>query len=994
LHATTAPLPQLPLIGRDADLAALLGRLDAAATGLGSALLLTGASGVGKSRLCRTLAEEAGRRGWQVAAGRAYPVEAGVPYALIADAFVPVLQRMEPETLAVLARGAEGELAQLFPGFGPFRGASDGSDAAEVKTRILWNFGQFLGRLAERRPLLLILEDLHWADASSLELVHFLTRQAAGHPLVLIGSYIDAERDANPALRALERSLVSAGQATVHVLHPLTLAETAELVERTFNVAPTVSREFSALLFGWTRGNPFFIQETLKALVESGRLQPKSGTWLGWEIGELSLPATVREAVAERLDRLRDGARRVAEVAAVIGTRVSYELLHAVWQDEASLLEALDELLRGQLLEEEESDDVAYDFTHPLIRETLYSGLARARRRALHTNVADALERLYGEAALTRPDELAYHYARGDAAQVGPKAVHYLAAAGRHALAREANREAAAYLQTALELSEAQAGAPERSLLEDLARARARTGDASTATALLERALTAARAAGDGSGEASVLRRMAMIAFWGGRYTAAIASYDEALSAAQRAGDRELRVTLLLAKAVSLQELGRPGEARAEIEAALAEAEALGSDLLLARAHRALALLYIWIGPPDLARRHGLLAIELAERCGEPTVAFAAHWAMAAQGGLTGDNAQATRHLADCDRIANESRSVRLRVATAEIAIEYANGNGRWDEALALGERTIALARSVGQRNLLPRVLVWTALIYLRRGELERGQAYVDEAWELSGAARAAVGQPVDVHSVVPAHIGRAVSHLVRGEFRDAIAVGEAGLEIADRSGYVVWAIHRLLPTIAECYVQSFDAEGARRVGARLRRDSERLGHRLGLAWADACDAFIAWLENDLEQAIELLRAAAEELEAVPFLPDAARIRRQLAARLRDAGQTEAAVRELRRVYDVFNRLGVTDELAKTREQLKELGSRPPIRGLAGVDALTGRELEIIRLAAALKSNKAIGKALGISPRTVSTHLSNIYKKLGIDSKTDLGEVVRKLELA
>jgi DNA-binding CsgD family transcriptional regulator len=572
--------------------------------------------------------------------------------------------------------------------------------------------------------------------------------------------------------------------------------------------------------------------------------------------------------------------------------------------------------------------------------------------------------------------------------------VHYLAAAGRHALAREANREAAAYLQTALELSEAQAGAPERALLEDLARARARTGDAKTATALLERALAAARAAGDGSGEASVLRRIAMIAFWGGRYTAAIASYDEALSAAQRAGDRELRVTLLLAKAVALQELGRPGEARAEIEAALAEAEALGSDLLLARAHRALALLYTWIGPPDLARRHGVLAIELAERCGEPTVAFAAHWAMAAQGGLTGDSAQATRHLADCDRIANESRSVRLRVVTAEIAIEYANGNGRWDEALALGERTIALARSVGQRNLLPRVLVWTALIYLRRGELERGQAYVDEAWELSGAAQAAVGQPVDVHSVVPAHIGCAVSHLVRGEFREAIAVGEAGLEIADRSGYVVWAIHRLLPTIAESYVQSFDAEGARRVGTRLRRDSERLGHRLGLAWADACDAFIAWLEKDLEHAIELLRAAAEELEAVPFLPDAARIRRQLAARLRDAGQTEAAVRELRRVYDVFNRLGATDELAKTREQLKELGSRPPIRGLAGVDALTGRELEIIRLAAALKSNKAIGKALGISPRTVSTHLSNIYKKLGIDSKTDLGEVVRKLELA
>jgi DNA-binding CsgD family transcriptional regulator len=200
--------------------------------------------------------------------------------------------------------------------------------------------------------------------------------------------------------------------------------------------------------------------------------------------------------------------------------------------------------------------------------------------------------------------------------------------------------------------------------------------------------------------------------------------------------------------------------------------------------------------------------------------------------------------------------------------------------------------------------------------------------------------------------------------------------------------MHRLLPIMAEAYLSMGDVEGATRVGARLRADAERLGHDLGIGWADACDAFLVWLRGDIDEAVRCLRAAAERLESVPVIPAAARLRRHFAARLRDSGRTDEALRELRQLHEVFARLGAERELAKTREQLRELGARPPSRGDAAQGGLTSREAEIARLVAARQSNKTIAKTLDISPRTVTTHLSNIFRKLEIGSRGELADVV------
>jgi len=180
-----------------------------------------------------------------------------------------------------------------------------------------------------------------------------------------------------------------------------------------------------------------------------------------------------------------------------------------------------------------------------------------------------------------------------------------------------------------------------------------------------------------------------------------------------------------------------------------------------------------------------------------------------------------------------------------------------------------------------------------------------------------------------------------------------------------------------------------------MRRDAGRLKHRLGLAYADACDGLIAWFrDGDPRRGIDLLRSAAEQLEAIPFPPQAARVRRKLAGALVETGQREEGARELRKAHDVLARLGAAEELTGTREEMRERGVRPPPKTVAtGAAGLTGREIEIARMVAGRKSNKEIGGTLQISSRTVSTHLSNIFVKLSVSSRGELADFVRQNDL-
>jgi DNA-binding CsgD family transcriptional regulator len=489
---------------------------------------------------------------------------------------------------------------------------------------------------------------------------------------------------------------------------------------------------------------------------------------------------------------------------------------------------------------------------------------------------------------------------------------------------------------------------------------------------------------------ARIERRMGLARYWGGRYEEALAHLDAGLAAVDGALDEAVAAQLRLAKGSCFQAIGRAEDAAREVRDALAVAERVGDPSLLARVHRALLFLHAFIGPPDVARHHGERAVELAEQSGEKTIAWSAHYGLATLEGLTGHAAALTHHLAESERLADELHSPLLRVWTDEVSIEFLSGSGDWDAGLALAERAIPMARSLGQRTLLPRLLVWAALIHVGRGDFERAKQYLDEASALTDARAGRRGSPMDVHTHVPLHMGLAQYYLATGDFQRAIDAGEAGLAIADRTGYVAWAIHRLLPALIEAALKRQDIELARRHGDRLRRDATRTGHRLGIAWAHTTDALIAMMTSEWRRAAPLLAEAADELEAVPWMWDAGRLRRYLAEVLLRLGDRDGAIRELRRSHDTLARLQAEPELSRTRELLRRLGARPPARAVAsGSGSLTGRELDIARLVASRKSNKEIATALGISPRTVSTHVSNIFAKLSVSSRAELADKVR-----
>jgi DNA-binding NarL/FixJ family response regulator len=837
--------------------------------------------------------------------------------------------------------------------------------------------------------------------------------------VALLCTYNEAELDRNPTLRDLEQSLLALGVARLMRLDALSQGDIEELVCRTFEVDHQPARQLARRLYSWTRGHPFFVEETIKTLVESGRLYERGGSWLGWEVEGLDLPRSVRSAVGARLETLGEDARTVAGVAAVLGARLRFEALRAVCGlDQERLLSALDELCRsGMLVEAQQSGGGDgqgagdYEFAHPMVQDVVYDGLGVARSRLLHGDVAAALESLFGDRALQHADALAFHYSRADAQADAGKAALYLAAAGRDALARHADRAAADYLTAALERR-----SDDASIVEDLAKARQRLGEYDAAMALWRRAKTAAEARSDFAGCARIERRMALACEWSGRFEEALAHFDSALASAAKvvagasaaaettARAASLRAEIRLSRGTCLQSLGKPREALSDLSAALETAGGLDDPLLLARAHNALLFLHVFIGPPRTAREHGEKGLALSERATDRTVKWSAHYGLALLAALTGDGELMLQHLGRAEGLAEELQSPLFRLYIDELATQYAFASGDWDAGIALAERTIGAARALNQRTLLPRVLAWATHFYNARGELDRSKAYLDEAWELAvgGKAQERYGsregrgsdRPIQVHSQVAVYASLAAYHLARNEPERALEIGERGLSVADAAGYTVWATYLLLPVTLEASFWQGETERSRRLHRRWREGAAQLEHGFSRAWGAAGDGIIARLEHDYARAAELLREAIDELEKVPWVYDAARLRRWLADVLLRVGERDAGLRELRKSHEICARLGARVELERARDMMKQLGLRLPPReaaapGGARLAKLTDRENDIARLVVARKSNKEIASALGISARTVTTHVANIFAKLGISSRGELADRMR-----
>ena len=449
---TSRPVPgQLVcpvVVGRVAERARFAEHLAHAGEGRGQTVLLSGEAGVGKSAFTRQAIESATAQGFRVLYGVTVESDGGLPYAPFVAAVRSGFRGIERDRLGrVLAQTAP-DLAQLFPELSK---ASRTEPATTVEQhRLSVAFQGLFSAFAREAPVLLVVEDLHWCDEASLALLHYLARELRDTRVLLLGTYrSDEMHRRHPLLRVLagmQRERLVGEIA----LGKLTPDEVRELIRATLlptdpNI--TVSEEFRDALYARSEGNPFFTEELIKSLVDSGDIFHRGDT--GWDrkpIDQMKIPGSVREAVRARVDKLSHDAQATLSAAAAIGLRFSFDLLRGVRGISEAALEAqLREFMEQQLVVEHGGRSDEYGFRHALTKEVVYDDLMVRERKRLHRAVADAL----AADARSEPALVAHHFM---AAADNEAAVPFLLEAARRAYRAFAPRDSAAHYEKAIEI--------------------------------------------------------------------------------------------------------------------------------------------------------------------------------------------------------------------------------------------------------------------------------------------------------------------------------------------------------------------------------------------------------------------------------------------------------------------------------------------------------------------------------------------------------------
>jgi serine/threonine protein kinase/tetratricopeptide (TPR) repeat protein len=441
------------LVGRDREMEEARTLLAGLAAGRGGLLLVGGEPGVGKTRLAQTILDEARSLGALCLVGRCYEMEGTPPFTPYIELLDYVARSIPARTLRDALGDAAPEVARILPSLRQtFPDIPPPLDLPPDQQRrhLYAQYREFNARAARVAPIVVLMDDLHWADEASLGLLEHSATYLATMPIVVIGTYRDVDLDVNrPFARVLEL-LTRQRLARRIALRRLPEERVAELLAVLGGGPPPAA--LAHVIHAETDGNPFFVEEVFQHLKEEGKLFDEAGQWRAeLRVEDLAVPEGVRLVIGRRLERLTPECRAVLTSAAVIGPRFGLKILEALGEsDEDTLLDALEAATAAHLIAEQRSGrDITYAFTHELIRQTLLGGLSMPRRQRRHLAVATAMEAVYGDRVNQRASDVAYHLYQAGAAADPDRTVHFLTLAAEQANASAAYTEALAHCERA-----------------------------------------------------------------------------------------------------------------------------------------------------------------------------------------------------------------------------------------------------------------------------------------------------------------------------------------------------------------------------------------------------------------------------------------------------------------------------------------------------------------------------------------------------------------
>jgi tetratricopeptide (TPR) repeat protein len=440
------------LIGRNDELALATQLWLRALSGQAGLLLISGEPGIGKTRLAQAIIAQARIGGAIILNGGCYEFEATTPYLPVAEAIRDWVHNRDDQKLSADLGSTAGELARLAPEIeskiGPLS-PSPVLSPEEQRLRLFDNIAQFLERLAGDGGIIFFVDDLHWADRGTLALLSYLMRRLRESSLLFIGAYREIELDRKHPLAEALVQWNSQRLATRIQLTRLDLEETNTMIATLF-WRDSVSDEFAEVIHRETDGNPFFIEEVVKALVEQGQIYWADDHWQRDELEELAIPQSIKEAIGRRLNSLSEACIEILHSAAVIGKDFPYSLLASVsGENDDQLFDALEEAMQAQLIRQQGSE--SFVFTHDKIREVLYEEILSIRRNRLHLKIAQSMESAVDGPTPARVEDMAYHYI---AAGVLEKGLDYALLAADQAGRLFAGDEALQYFREAFECAE------------------------------------------------------------------------------------------------------------------------------------------------------------------------------------------------------------------------------------------------------------------------------------------------------------------------------------------------------------------------------------------------------------------------------------------------------------------------------------------------------------------------------------------------------------